>query len=69
MRVAVIVPYKEQVNLLKRLLAGTPVEVNTVDCFQRQEREVIYISLTRSNDAGVIGFLSDYRRECGDDPG
>lgn len=60
--VAVIAPYKEQVNLLKDLLAGTPVEVNTVDGFQGQERDVIYISLTRSNSDGTIGFLSDYRR-------
>lgn len=60
--VAVISPYKEQVNLLKELLADTRVEVNTVDGFQGQERDVVYISLTRSNSDGTIGFLSDYRR-------
>lgn len=60
--VAVIAPYKEQVILLKELLAGTNVEVNTVDSFQGQERDVVYISLTRSNATGTIGFLSDYRR-------
>jgi ATP-dependent RNA/DNA helicase IGHMBP2 len=60
--VAVIAPYKEQVGLLKTLLLGTAVEVNTVDGFQGQERDVIYISLTRSNSDGTIGFLSDYRR-------
>lgn len=60
--VAVIAPYKEQVNQLKDLLAGTAVEVNTVDGFQGQERDVIYISLTRSNSEGTIGFLADYRR-------
>jgi ATP-dependent RNA/DNA helicase IGHMBP2 len=60
--VAVVAPYKQQVNLLKDLLTGTPVEVNTVDGFQGQERDVIYISLTRSNSNGIIGFLSDYRR-------
>jgi ATP-dependent RNA/DNA helicase IGHMBP2 len=60
--VAVIAPYKEQVNILKDLLTGTTVEVNTVDGFQGQERDVVYISLTRSNSEGIIGFLSDYRR-------
>jgi superfamily I DNA and/or RNA helicase len=60
--IAVIAPYTAQVNLLKSLLPGTPVEVNTVDGFQGQERDVIYISLTRSNSEGAIGFLSDYRR-------
>ncbi|WP_457127083.1 AAA domain-containing protein [Mucilaginibacter sp. HD30] len=60
--IAVIAPYKEQVNLLKNILTETSVEVNTVDGFQGQERDVVYISLTRSNSEGVIGFLSDYRR-------
>lgn len=62
LHVAVIAPYKEQVNLLRELLTGTSVEVNTVDGFQGQERDVIYISLTRSNSQGAIGFLADYRR-------
>ncbi|MBC7400677.1 MAG: AAA family ATPase [Mucilaginibacter sp.] len=60
--IAVIAPYKEQVNLLKELLLGTTIEVNTVDGFQGQERDVVYISLTRSNSDSTIGFLSDYRR-------
>lgn len=60
--VAVIAPYKQQVVLLHELLAGTGIEVNTVDGFQGQERDVIYISLTRSNGEGTIGFLADYRR-------
>ncbi|PTQ98261.1 putative DNA helicase [Mucilaginibacter yixingensis] len=60
--VAVIAPYQKQVALLKELLAETRVEVNTVDGFQGQERDVVYLSLTRSNAEGVIGFLSDYRR-------
>lgn len=60
--VAVIAPYQKQVALLKELLAGSPAEVNTVDGFQGQERDVVYLSLTRSNADGVIGFLSDYRR-------
>lgn len=36
--------------------------MGTVDSFQGQERDVIAISLTRSNRAGEIGFLSDVRR-------
>lgn len=60
--IAVIAPYREQVILLKGLLADTAVEINTVDGFQGQERDVVYISLTRSNVNGTIGFLSDYRR-------
>lgn len=36
--------------------------VNTIDGFQGQERDVIYISLVRSNDKKEIGFLTDYRR-------
>lgn len=66
----VIAPYKAQVELLNKLLAGQglPIElmkrisVNTVDAFQGQERDVIIMSLTRSNSEGIIGFLADERR-------
>lgn len=59
----VISPYKEQVKLLKSQFQGTEqVTVNTVDGFQGQEKEVIYVSLVRSNSSGEIGFLKDYRR-------
>jgi superfamily I DNA and/or RNA helicase len=39
-----------------------PLTVNTIDGFQGQERDVIYLSLVRSNPKNEIGFLSDYRR-------
>jgi ATP-dependent RNA/DNA helicase IGHMBP2 len=39
-----------------------PITINTIDGFQGQERDVIYISLVRSNSKNEIGFLSDYRR-------
>lgn len=68
--VAVISPYKQQIGLLKEQLAHAPqlkdwadrITVNTIDSFQGQERDVVYISLVRSNDKGEIGFLSDIRR-------
>ena len=67
---AVISPYKQQVELLKELLQHAPelqvygekIAVNTIDSFQGQEREVVYISLARSNAEGIIGFLADTRR-------
>ena len=43
-------------------LAGLPLSINTIDGFQGQERDVVYISLVRSNARAEIGFLSDYRR-------
>lgn len=65
-KIGVISPYKAQVNLLNELLLNMPlknyVEANTVDSFQGQERDIIYISLVRSNDEGEIGFLRDTRR-------
>ena len=38
------------------------IQVNTIDSFQGQERDIVYISMTRSNSEGTIGFLSDIRR-------
>jgi ATP-dependent RNA/DNA helicase IGHMBP2 len=68
--IAVISPYKEQINLLKEQLLHNPsllafgdkISVNTIDSFQGQERDIVYISMTRSNPEGEIGFLSDIRR-------
>ncbi len=39
-----------------------PITISTIDGFQGQERDIIYISLVRSNAKHEIGFLSDYRR-------
>ena len=68
--VGIISPYRAQVQYLKRLLKKYEffkpyrrlISVNTVDAFQGQERDVILISLVRSNDEGQIGFLKDLRR-------
>ena len=67
-RIAVISPYREQVVRAEdRLaevgaLADLDLTVNTVDGFQGREREVVYLSLVRSNPRAEIGFLADYRR-------
>lgn len=69
-RIAVISPYKRQVEVLKELVlanadlqeCGAAITVNTIDAFQGQERDAVYISMTRSNADNVIGFLSDIRR-------
>jgi ATP-dependent RNA/DNA helicase IGHMBP2 len=68
--IGIISPYKAQVSLLQEALKeGTelgPVtgrlSINTVDSFQGQERDIIYISMVRSNEKGEIGFLADIRR-------
>lgn len=38
------------------------IEVNSIDGFQGQEKELIYITLVRSNETSEIGFLKDERR-------
>jgi hypothetical protein len=51
-------------NAIERLRAGWPhltVSVNTVDAFQGREATVCIFSLTRSNDAGDVGFLEKRR--------
>lgn len=68
--VGVISPYRAQVQYLRSLIKATPelkpfrraITVNTVDGFQGQERDIVLISLVRSNAAGDIGFLKDLRR-------
>ena len=66
----IITPYRGQARLLRRLLKmqhyfrrlRRQITVGTVDGFQGQERDVIVISLVRTNAAGQIGFLRDLRR-------
>jgi ATP-dependent RNA/DNA helicase IGHMBP2 len=68
--IAIISPYKQQIYLLKEQLMHSPelspyidkISVNTIDSFQGQERDIVYISMTRSNTENKIGFLSDIRR-------
>lgn len=66
--VAVISPYREQVLYIKQAaeedekLRNISWDVKSIDGFQGQEREIVYISLVRSNGTGEIGFLKDYRR-------
>lgn len=59
--VGVISPYAAQVGILKKELPEK-VEVSTVDGFQGREKEVIIISLVRSNDTNDVGFVADERR-------
>jgi ATP-dependent RNA/DNA helicase IGHMBP2 len=66
--IGIISPYREQVIFIEKeieidpLLKNMPITVQTIDGFQGQERDVMYISLVRSNEKKDIGFLSDYRR-------
>ncbi|HRN56115.1 MAG TPA: AAA domain-containing protein, partial [Agriterribacter sp.] len=68
--IAVISPYRQQIQLLNEQLQHSTqlhiysnnISVNTIDSFQGQERDIVYISMTRSNPESRIGFLSDIRR-------
>ena len=68
--VGIISPYRAQVQYLRQLIKQSDffrpyrklIAVNTVDGFQGQERDIVFISLVRSNQEGQIGFLSDLRR-------
>ena len=67
---AIISPYRHQVQLLQDLVAAAAdlkpyaakLTVNTIDSFQGQECDIVYIGMTRSNADSRIGFLSDIRR-------
>ncbi len=71
--IGLIAPYSAQVRMIRHLIFDTYefpnlkafaelITVDTVDGFQGQERDLMLISLTRSNEKGEIGFLSDTRR-------
>lgn len=68
--VGVISPYRAQTQYLRSLIKRHPffrpfkrsISIDTVDGFQGQERDVIVISMVRSNEEGNIGFLRDLRR-------
>lgn len=68
--IGMITPYRAQVDHLQKLADASPsietigklMTINTVDAFQGQERDVIVISLVRSNGKGEVGFLADIRR-------
>lgn len=70
MSIGIIAPYKAQTEVLRELIKDNEafdevrdnISINSVDAFQGQERDIIYISLTRSNDKNEIGFLKEYRR-------
>lgn len=67
---AIISPYSQQIRLIQhefndRFSDGIPnlkVQIQTIDSFQGQERDIVFVSLVRSNDRNEIGFLKDYRR-------
>lgn len=68
--VGIISPYKQQVELLRELVSSHPsyqnlanrIIVNTIDGFQGQERDVVFIGMVRSNNEGATGFLNETRR-------
>ncbi|MGN0225645.1 MAG: ATP-binding protein, partial [Prevotella sp.] len=68
--IGIISPYRAQVQYLRHLIRKDAslkplrhlLSVNTVDGFQGQERDIIIVSLVRSNNDGQIGFLRDLRR-------
>ena len=67
MSLGIIAPYKAQIERLKEGVEinqspNLKIAINTIDGFQGQERDIIYISLVRSNEKGDIGFLSNQRR-------
>ena len=68
--IGIISPYRVQTRYIRQQLRRRKefspfrhaITVSTVDGFQGQERDIIFISLVRNNDSGQIGFLSDLRR-------
>lgn len=58
---AFISPYAGQTMAAKEQLPAG-IKISTIDSFQGQEKQNVILSLVRSNDDNMIGFLKDYRR-------
>ena len=61
-QIAIITPYNYQVELITANLKYSSIQVSSVDAFQGKEKEVIILSLVRSNKNQKIGFLVEDRR-------
>ena len=60
--IAVISPYSAQVRWLVGRSPDPQIEIDSVDGFQGREKELVLVSLVRSNVEGELGFLADTRR-------
>ena len=68
--IGIISPYRKQVHTLQQYAQEhlglqdymAYIQINTIDSFQGQEKDLILISLARSNDRQEIGFLAEERR-------
>ncbi|MFA5975525.1 MAG: AAA domain-containing protein [Elusimicrobiota bacterium] len=60
---ALLTPYVAQARLLRNLVGpDRSIEIGSIDGFQGREKEVVILSLVRSNHRGEVGFLGDTRR-------
>ena len=63
--IAIISPYSAQVSLIRDLVSDHQPqipEINSIDAFQGREKDVVILSMVRSNSEGIVGFLSEMRR-------
>jgi len=67
--IGIVSPYREQVVMMQDKMRTdfdhfpeADIDIDTIDSFQGQERDIIYITMVRSNPQGEIGFLKDTRR-------
>eukprot|EP00842_Homolaphlyctis_polyrhiza_P003735 jgi/Hompol1/4362/HPOL_003596-RA len=68
-RIGIITFYKLQARKLKNMFVDAfgpkvleSVDINTVDGFQGQEKDIILLSCVRASQNGGVGFISDVRR-------
>ncbi|PWN19709.1 P-loop containing nucleoside triphosphate hydrolase protein [Microstroma glucosiphilum] len=67
--VTILAPYSAQISLISSTLSSAlspeyfaQLEIGTIDALQGREKDVVMISLTRSNEEGEVGFLKEIRR-------
>ena len=57
--IGVISPYRAQTRLIRRLISDPELEISTIDKYQGRDKEVIVVSLMRSNPSKKVRVCSD----------
>lgn len=60
----IISPYNRQIDILNKTFINDNISIKTIDSSQGSEKDIVIISLVRSNKSSSVGFLYNLQRLC-----